>query len=110
MLLPHSQNAVVDIHKLTDYLLNPNHKDGRHKARLFAASLNVNAEDAEELRHALLNAAASNEARYGKFDRYGQRYTVDFLFEWRGKSAIIRSGWIIEHGSDIPRLATAFPL
>ncbi|MGI8408426.1 MAG: DUF6883 domain-containing protein [Pyrinomonadaceae bacterium] len=58
----------------------------------------------------MLEAVGKNDAVFGKFDRYGQRFTVDFLFEWRGKNAIIRSGWIIEHNSDIPRLTTCYPL
>ena len=69
----------------------------------------ITAEHADELSIELFTAVKSNDAKIGKFDRYGQRYTVDFLLEWRGKSAIIRSGWIIAHGSDVPRLTTAFP-
>ena len=41
---------------------------------------------------------------------YGQRYTADFLLARREKQAIVRSGWIIEHDSDIPRLTTCYPL
>jgi hypothetical protein len=43
-------------------------------------------------------------------DEYGQRYFVDFVREWRGKLAMIGSGWIIEHGSDTPRLTSCYPL
>jgi len=109
MLLPNAENATVDIGKLTNYLLDPEHESGKHKCRMFAAALNFKAVDSEALRTALLAAVNHNAAIFGKFDRYGQRYTVDFSFEWKGKSAIIRSGWIIEHGSDIPRLTTCYP-
>ncbi len=109
MLIPNANNAVVDIKKLTDYLLNSEHPDGKHKARLFFGALGLDRTGAEDLRVALLNAAKTHEAASGKFDRFGQRYTVDFLFEWQGRRAIIRSGWIIEHDSDIPRLTTAYP-
>ena len=71
--------------------------------------LNFTAEDAVSLQTALLEAVKKNAASFGKFDRYGQRYTVDFSFDWKGKSAIIRSGWIIGHGSDVPRLTTCYP-
>jgi hypothetical protein len=110
MRVPNSDKAVADIRKLTEYLLDPEHVDGRHKARLFMSALGLGLEHAEELRRALLIAVTENDAVYGRFDRHGQRYTVDFLFDWRGKSAIIRSGWIVEHESDIPRLTTAYPL
>jgi hypothetical protein len=110
MILPNAAKAVVDLRKLTEYILDPEHDDGKHKARLFAAALNLVVSDADELKDALLDAVRDNDAVAGKFDKFGQRYTVDFLFERDGKSAIIRSGWIIEHGANIPRLTTCYPL
>ena len=110
MIVPNAAKAKVDIRKLTEYVLNPAHDDGKHKARLFKSALNLTAQDAESLQIALLEAVKNVDCVVGKFDRFGQRYTVDFLFKWQGKSAIIRSGWIIEHNSDIPRLTTCYPL
>jgi hypothetical protein len=46
----------------------------------------------------------------GRRDEYGQRYIIDFMLEWRDKRSMIRSGWIIEHDTDIPRLTTCYPL
>ena len=46
-LLPNGDRAVVDIAKLTDYCLNPQHEDGKHKARVFASALGLGREDAE---------------------------------------------------------------
>lgn len=109
MRLPFAEDAEIDIRKLTDYVLNPKHATGKHKAILWSAALGITAEDAGELLVHLLEAVNANDAKIGKFDRYGQRYTIDFLLEWHGKSVIIRSGWIIKHGSNIPRLTTAFP-
>ena len=54
MEIPNADSAVVDIRKLRDYCLNPTHDEGKHKAHLFAAALNMTANDAEELRDALL--------------------------------------------------------
>jgi hypothetical protein len=110
MLLPNADQAVVDLRKLCDYCLNSEHDEGKHKARLFAAALGITREDAEELRSALLQAVKRYEAKLGRRDQYGQRYIVDFPLERRGKRAIIRSGWIIEHGSDTPRLISCFPM
>lgn len=110
MRVPNAGKATLDIRKLTEYLLNPEHADGQHKARLFRGALDLGLDGAEELRTALLKAVKDCDAIFGRFDRYGQRYTVDFSFQWKGKSAIIRSGWIIEHDSDVPRLTTAYPL
>jgi hypothetical protein len=110
MIIPNAELAIADIRKLRDYCLDPTHDDGKHKARLFAAALGMMQDDASELRDELLQAVKTHEARLGRRDRYGQRYTVDFMLEWHGKQAVIRSGWIIEHGSDIPRLTSCYPL
>jgi hypothetical protein len=58
----------------------------------------------------LLYAIKNNEAQAGRFDKFGQRYTVDFEMERGTKKATIRSGWIIETDSDFPRLTTCFVL
>lgn len=109
MLIPNAEHAIVDIRKLRDYCLNPLHDEGQHKARLFAA-VGIIAADAEELRNLLLQAVKSHEAQLGRRDAYGQRYILDFSLEWHDKRILIRSGWIIEHGTDIPRLTTCYPL
>ena len=110
MTIPNADRAVVDIRKLRDYCLNPLHDEGKHKARLFATALCMTANDAERLRDILLQAVKRHDAKLGRRDDYGQRYTADFLLEWRGKRAIIRSGWIIEHHTDTPKLTTCYPL
>ncbi|BAU11538.1 hypothetical protein LEP3755_20370 [Leptolyngbya sp. NIES-3755] len=110
MLVPYAENAIVDIRKLRNYCLNPEHDDGKHKARLFLSILEMTDEDAEALRQILLEVITTQDARLGRKDEFGQRYTLDFVLEWKGKSAIVRSGWILEDGSEIPRLTTCFPL
>jgi hypothetical protein len=52
--LPNGINAVVDVMKLRDYCLSPGHPEGRHKARVFRATLGMEQEDVEELRAAIL--------------------------------------------------------
>jgi hypothetical protein len=110
MPIPHAERAVVDIRKLRDYCLNPIHDEGQHKARLFATALGMTADDAEDLRMLLLHAVTTTDGQLGRRDAYGQRYTVDFLLVWRDKQAMVRSGWIIEHDADPPRLTTCYPL
>lgn len=109
MTVPSAERAVVDIRKLRDYCLDPTH-EGKHKARLFAAALGMTRDDAEDLRDALLQAVKTHDAKLGRRDGYGQRYVVDFTLEWRGKRTVIWSGWIIEHGSDTPRLTSCYPV
>ncbi|MCC7354340.1 MAG: hypothetical protein IT330_11335 [Anaerolineae bacterium] len=110
MIIPNAERAVVDMRKLRDYCLNPTHDEGRHKARLFAAALGITREDVGELHDALLQAIKTHDAQLGRRDEYGQRYIVDFMCEWHGKRAMIRSSWIVEHGSGIPKLTSCYPL
>jgi hypothetical protein len=110
MLIPNAENAVVDIRKLRDYCLNPEHDEGKYKARLFSAALGMTPDDAQDIRRILLQVVKTHEARLGRSDEYGQRYTLDFLQEWQDRSVTIRSGWMIEYGSDIPKLTTCYPL
>ncbi len=110
MLIPNAEKAVVDIRKLRDYCLNPEHDDGKHKARLFSSILGMTADNAEELRQILLEFIQSHDARLGRQDEFGQRYTLDFTIEWQNRSATLRGGWIIENDAEIPRLTTCYPL
>jgi hypothetical protein len=108
--VPYADHAEVSIRKLRDYCLSPLHDEGKHKARVFASVLGMTAADAEPLRELLLKAVQTQEAQIGFRDAFGQRYAVDVLVEWSGKRAMVRSGWILEHGSDIPRLTSCYVL
>ena len=110
MTIPNAERAIIDIRKLRDYCLNPGHDEGKHKARLFSSALGMTFRDAENLREILLQTIKTEDAVLGRRDEYGQRYIVDFMLEWGGKRAMVRSGWIIEHHLDIPRLTTCYPL
>lgn len=53
MKLPNHSEAVIDLAKLRDYVLNPEHPRGKHKARIFNR-LGFDSGDAEELRSKIL--------------------------------------------------------
>ena len=110
MVVPNADNAIIDIRKLRDYCLNAEHDDGKHKARLFSSILGMKSDNAEELRQILLEIVKTHQAQVGRQDQFGQRYTVDFKITWQNKSATLRSGWIIEHDSTVPKLTTCYPL
>lgn len=110
MILPNAEKAFVDLRKLRDYSLSFASPKGRHKARVFAAALGITAENAEELQNILLGAVKENEAESGELDLFGQRYTVDFDLKTGVGKAKVRSGWIILHTEDFPRLTTCYIL
>ncbi len=109
MRLPNGERAIVDIRKLLDYCLNPQHPRGRSKARVFA-SVGVRDTDSELLRTALLSAAVNAEAEVGLANIHGQRYIVDFDLVRLGRVVKIRSTWIVRTGDDLPRLTSCYVL
>jgi len=114
MKLPNAENAVVDIAKLRDYCLNPNHPEGKHKARVFREKLGIGITDAELLRTWILEAILTEEAREQKPTAYGRRFVVDFnrrvdeQFQYVLSLMTIRSAWIIRNDEEFPRLTTCF--
>ena len=107
MKMPGGDAAIVDPEKITGYCLNPEHPRGKHKVRVFA-TLGFTAENARELRAALLEAAATNDAQPAQSDQFGDRYVVEF--EIRGPRAlgVVRSTWIVRRGETAPRLTSCF--
>ncbi len=110
MIIPNAEQAIVDIRKLRNYCLDHTHDEGKHKARLFKAKLGMTANEADFLKQLLLKIVKTHEAQLGRRDEWGQRYVLEFLLEWQGKQATIRTGWIIEHGATMPKLTTCYPL
>jgi hypothetical protein len=106
--LPNGRRAVVDIAKLKDYCLNPFHEDGKHKARVFAAALGLGRTDAEWLRERIVEAAVSELAFVSSETRFGTLYMLDFELTTASSSAVVRTGWIVRHSEDFPRLTTCF--
>ncbi len=108
MKLPNPERAVVDVRKLRDYCLNPNHQRGRHKARVFQSALGITAYEAEELRTALLYAARTYDAQPVETDEHGQRFMIEFEMQRGDKRAVVHSGWIVRKGETFARLTSCY--
>jgi len=108
MKLPGGEDAIVDPEKLTGYCLNPEHPRGKHKARVFATALGFTAENADDLRAALLTAAAAAEAQPAASDRFGDRYVLEFEIKGPRGAGVVRSTWIVRRGESSPRLTSCF--
>ena len=105
--LPGGDAAIVDLQKLTGYCLNPEHPRGKHKARVFA-KLGFTAENATDLRAALLTAAATADAQPAASDQFGDRYVIEFEISGQRGSGTVRSTWIVRRGETRPRLTSCF--
>jgi hypothetical protein len=108
MRLPNAEQAVVDIRKLRDYSLNPEHELGGHKARVFRAALGLTADDAEWLRDEVLRIAREVDARVGHPSPFGVTYVIDAKVTFEGRTTVVRTAWIIENGKDFPRLLSCY--
>jgi hypothetical protein len=93
--LPNAERAFVDIAKLRDYSLDPRHREGKNKARVFDAALGLTKQDAEWLRQILFDVVREHDCRAGKRTTFGQRYIVDFLVTKQERTAQLCSVWNI---------------
>lgn len=108
MKLPNAERAVVEIGKLRDYSLNSQHESGKHKARVFKAALGLTADDAERLREKILSAARVEEAVARADSPFGENFVIDISLGRGGRTALVRTSWIVEFGTDFPRLTSCY--
>ena len=110
MKVPNAERATVDIAKLRDYSLSLTHKEGKHKARVFAAALEITEDDAGWLRSVLLEAVRRYDCASGRKTPFGQRYVVDFPLARGDRQARVRSVWNVRPGENVARLVTCYVL
>lgn len=95
--LPNGDEAILDVRKIEDYCLSPSHPRGRHKARVFRQALNLQHTDAAWLRDVLLVAARSSDAAQVATDAWGTQWRLDVTIGRQGKSAVVRTIWIVRN-------------
>jgi Domain of unknown function (DUF6883) len=109
MHLSNADAAVVSRDKVVDYLLNPWHPDGAAKAAFFAA-MGFHVDRWQELANALKRLAETASATIRVDSPHGSKYIVDGTIGTpSGRSVSVRSVWIVDLGSQAPRLVTAYP-
>ena len=111
MTLPNAHLAVVDHRKVADYLLNAVHPDNGGKSKFFEELGYFRAEPSS-----LITALKSLAVVGAVIERiesvHGQKYVVDgMLMSHTGdnRSRPIRTVWIVEASTGVPRLVTAYP-
>jgi hypothetical protein len=107
--LLNADRAIIDVRKITDYALNPQSTSGgADKARVFESALGYNLSNYEGLLAQIQAGVSENAPMAGQIDRYGSRFTVDIPVTGPNGSAIVRTGWIYDPGSTVPRLVTLY--
>jgi hypothetical protein len=105
-----AERAILDIRKIADYCLSPEHPRGRHKARVFRDALELRQDDAEWLRAALLDGLRHGEATELSRDDLERRWRVEVPVTRHGRRAVVRTVWIVRSGEEVPRFVTCWVL
>lgn len=108
MKLPNAEQTVVDIEKIKNYCLNPDHPRGKHKARVFKRVLGLTSEEVENFVSQIKSKITEAECQEGRQDEYGRRYIVDIEIQNGNQKAVVRTIWIIKWNEIEPRLTTCY--
>lgn len=99
----------IQAKKLADYLLNPEHKDGKSKAKFFEQQLAITSKDWAYLQGQLIDGLSKVSYENVRLDEHGVRFTAYLPVAGRnGGTATIETGWIIRQ-CERAAFVTAFP-
>lgn len=95
--LPTHDEAHLALEKLSQYALNGDSTDGKHKAYLFRSVLDLGPEDAEQLRDQLLAGLSSGTVTGTRETPWGQRYQVEIpVLGNNDRTANVETVWQVE--------------
>jgi hypothetical protein len=98
---------VINVSKLTEYALNEEHPQGKHKARLFRDLLGITKNDWRFLAEQLVVGLRRHLVQKVRKSVHGVQYHIDVPVVGRnGKKKLVRSAWIIRE-NEPPSLTTA---
>lgn len=96
--------------KVVDYLLSPDHPNGRGKARFFR-QFGFTPDHWQLLADALRGHAAEHDVRKVEDSPFGRRYTIEgSIVSPDGRHPMVRAVWFVETDEAAPRFVTAYPL
>ena len=94
MKLPNGERVDLGT-KLVDYTLNPYHRRGQHKARVFESALGIILANRSVLEQALRDAATTSDAAEFRGDNgFGRTYVLRFRLTTARGTATVLSAWI----------------
>jgi hypothetical protein len=107
--LPNAEKAIIQAEKITRYLLDFDHEDGKTKAAFFVR-FGFDPNDWQVLEQAILQHALENPVVAQTETAFGIKYTVEGGLNCPdGRKPGVRTTWQIDKGKDVPRLITAHP-
>jgi hypothetical protein len=107
--LPRADEATIAPEKLRDYALNPEHEpDGKHKARVFAAALDIRQANWEYLRDQILERLPDAPVSGIRQTAWGRDYEVVIWIDGlNGERKPVVTAWHVE-GAEPPDLITTY--
>ena len=110
MKLPNGERAYVAQEKITHFLLRHDHKYGQSRARFFSR-FGFHVDRWQELADTLLHQGTRYEITDAMEIDIGVKYVVDGEIETPdGRNPLVRTVWMVDTGSNAPRLITAYPI
>ena len=110
-VLPGADRAVVPREKLEGYILNPRHEIGRHKARVFAASLGIHQSDWAYLRGQLEEGVVVAPVGSWRETTWGRLYEVVVsVAGLNGQYRRVMTVWLVASQDEPPRFVTGYVL
>jgi hypothetical protein len=107
--LPNAHLTLVEEAKVLDYLLNAAHPDNGGKAAFFLG-LGFSRTRWQDLANALKNVAGTAEISKNMETPHGVKYILEGQIKsTSGKTAMVRTIWVVDRGEVAPRLVTAYP-
>lgn len=101
------EDIIVEEKKITDYLLNDKHPDGRNKAELFTK----NGFDQESFFKALVEHLKNNDIMNVEDLSFGKKYVTEGSIDApNGKKVYLRTVWIVYFEKKFIKLVTAYPI
>jgi hypothetical protein len=109
MHMPNAERAEIDPAKLTQYLLNPDHPDGRGKAAFFEL-MGYARKAPWVLERDLLTVAATGAVNETVTTSHGTKYVVDGEVTGpANRSFFLRTVWLTRSAGTPPMLVTGYP-
>ncbi|HEY6806102.1 MAG TPA: hypothetical protein VI306_21155 [Pyrinomonadaceae bacterium] len=107
--VPNSHQAKVPAEKLTQYLLEPLHLEGRNKARVFKSALGFEQSDSAELAAAILAELPYYPVISSTEGVWGRKYEVVLPITGKNKRVVdVMTVWIVRRETDFPSLVTSY--
>lgn len=106
MKLPNCENAIIEPSKLTEYLLNVEHKRGGNKARSLI-QFGYSRENWQQLAVDIRQCHLEANVNTVRETSYGTHYEIsEFLQTPSGRQLRVKTVWQIDRETDFPRLIT----